>query len=841
VPTTLERQGDFSQSIDSTGRPLTIYQPGTTTPYPGNKIASGDINPAIQAVYNLYVQPNVPGYGTVEDTYNRFDALSYQNPRHEYIGRTDYQITPGERIFARWTGNYQSTVAPVGMLGLPCAGNIQIVGGCLNSQNGWNLAVDLTSTLKSNLLNELSVGPSAYRSNTTGNNGNLSVGANNINVPLIYPVTSDTSIPDFGYSGNGQTYASSYFGATPWYQANTTINVNDNLTWVRGAHTMKFGVFYQRNRKDQIAWGNSNGQYSFNNCATSNSPTTCASNTGSPFASALTGNFQSLDQSSSRPIGFFRYNQLEFYLQDTWQVSPRLTLDYGVRFVWIPPQYDDRNQIALFDPNSYVAADAVQVDPGSGNPIPGTGNLLEGMAYASNNTLPKGGWDDRGVMPEPRVGFAWDPQGDHKGVLRGGFGMSHDREQGNLIFNPAFNNPLIEVTPTITSPTYLNFSQVANAPQAAPGPLSSIVGVERAGKVPTVYSYSLGVQREAGWGVSYDIAYVGTQSRHLITNRDINTIPYGTAFTKAAQNPANFPGGVVPDVEPNLPPEYAAAGYSFSGQYAYASDYLAPYHGYDQLPYTKFDGTANYNGLQASLQRRFSKGLTFGAVYTWSKSMTTQSDDTSGFVDPFNPKLNYAVAAWDRRHVAAINYVWDVPSLTKRFHGPGWLAYLTDNYQISGLSNFMTGIPNWTQIYVPANTFDGGRQYSKLPPVELGLDNFGKPVLPPIGRPYYGTPDRLRSGGMNTTDVSVFKNIPLPGKGERFIQLRGESYNIFNHPNIQSSNFGANLNLPSYNGDGTYTPESISLVNGFGQPTAVYLPTGPGGPRVIQLGARISF
>jgi hypothetical protein len=89
--------------------------------------------------------------------------------------------------------------------------------------------------------------------------------------------------------------------------------------------------------------------------------------------------------------------------------------------------------------------------------------------------------------------------------------------------------------------------------------------------------------------------------------------------------------------------------------------------------------------------------------------------------------------------------------------------------------------------------------------------------------------------------VSLFKNLPLPGKAERSIQLRCETYNIFNHPNFSSNNFGANFTLPGYNGDGTYTPESISLANGYGQPTSVYLPSGPGGPRVIQLGARISF
>jgi hypothetical protein len=843
VPTDLERTGDFSQSINSSGQPLTIYQPGTTNPFPNNTIPAGELNSGIESVMKLYAQPNVSSYGVSQDSYNRVDSLSFSNPRKEYIGRMDYQISPGERVYARWIGNFQTTTGPMGSLGLPCDGEIQIPGGCLNTQNGWNLAGDLTSTITPSLLNELSVGPSAYRSSTTGNNGNITVGNNNINLPLLYPVSGTTSIPDVGYGGNGQSYPWSYFGATPWYQANTTINVNDNLTWVKSNHTFKFGVFYQRNRKDQISWGNSNGQFSFNNCATAYSDTVCSSNTGSPYASALLGDFQSFDQSSSRPIGYFRYNQVEFYAQDTWQITPRLTLDFGMRFVYIPPQYDDKNQIALFDPSSYTRSAGVQIDPTTGNPIPNSGNQLEGMLYASNGTLPKGGWDSRGIMPEPRFGFAWDPIGDHKGVLRGGFGMSHDREQGNLVFNPAFNNPKEVTTPTITSPTYLNLNSIATAAQSAPGVLTSIQGADRSGQIPTVYSYSLGVQREIASGFTLDIAYVGNVNRHLVTNRDINTIPYGSAFTKAAQNPANFPGGVVPDVEPNLPPEYAAAGYSFSGQYAYPANYLAPYWGYGEIPYTKFDGTSNYNGLQASVQRRFSTGLTLGAVYTWSKSMTTESSD-NGWVDPFNPKLNYQVATWDRRNVAAINYVYDIPSLAKHLGGPRWIAYATDGYQLSGVSNFMTGTPNWTPFWIPANQFDGGRQYSELAPVYLGVDSSGKPVIPAMGQPYYGTPDRLRTGGMQTWDISLFKNIPIGEKSQRTIQIRCETFNLFNHSNFASKDLGGTFTLPSYsvaNGQGTYSPESINLDKNYGQPTSVYSQAGPGGPRVIQLGAKINF
>jgi hypothetical protein len=855
TPTALEREGDFSQSFNSDLTPVKIYIPGTTTQFSGNKIdaaslpspSSADVFKQIQTIMNLYPLPNVASYGQagVNTTYNYQQPLSFTNPRKEYIARADYQISPGERIFARWIRNDQSTTGPMNSFGLACDGTLQITGGCKNTAPGWNFAANLTSTLRTNLLNELNVGPSVSRSSTTGNNGNISVAGNSISLPLLYAVNGETSIPDIGFSGRDSTsYPWSYLGATPWFQANTTINVNDNLTWIKGSHSFKFGAFYQRNRKDQIAWGNSNGQYNFSSCATSQinsgGSLSCDSAQGSPYASALLGDMSSFDQSSSRPTGYFRYNQLEFYAQDTWQVSPRLTLNYGMRFVWIPPTFDSKKQIALFDPSSYTRASGVQIDTG-GNIIPNSGNSLAGMKFSADGSLPKGGWDDRGIMIEPRVGFAWDPIGNHKGVLRGGFGMSHDREQGNLVFNPTFTNPKNVVTPSISTNTFVNVGQIATASQSAPGVMSGIIGAERTGKVPTVYSYSLGLQHEISSGFSFDLSYVGTVSRHLVTARDANTIPYGTTFTAAAQNPANFSTGVVPDVEPNLPPEYSAAGYKFSGAYAYPANYLAPYWGYDQLEYYKFDGTSNYNSLQASLQRRFGRGLTLGATYTWSKSMTTSTNDES-YVDPFNPKLySYDVAGWDRRQVAAVNYVYDIPGVVKHFGGPSWLGYLTDGYQLSGVSNFMTGTPNWTWFWQPADRLTGGRQWSKVAPAALALDDHGKPMLPAIGHPSKGTPDRLRTGGMQTWDASLFKNFPIGSKTERSVQIRCEAFNVFNHSNFNGRDLGANFNLPGYNSDGTFTPESIGLDSAFREPNSVFDQKGPGGPRVIQLGAKFVF
>jgi hypothetical protein len=849
TPTALERNGDFTQSVNGDGQPLTIYDPATGTPLAGNKIDFNSLSPTqqsvfteIQKVMNLYPLPNVSG----NNQYNFSQQLSYDDPRREDILRIDYQLNNANRIYGRWVHNSESLSSPMQDWNLLCMGTLQVVGGCTNKTPGWNLSLNLVSTIRPTLLNEFSVGPSVYRSTWTG--VNTSVSKNNINLPLLYPVSADTSIPDISFNGNGGnagvSYPWSYLGANPWFQANTTINVNDNVTWVKNSHAFKFGIFYQRSRKDQIAWGNSNGQFSFNNCSTANPA--CDSNTGSPYASALLGYYNSFSQSSARPIGYFRYNQVEFYLQDTWKLTPNLTLDYGMRFAWIPPQYDAKDQIALFDPAKYDPSKAVQIDPNDGSVIVGSGDPLNGMAYTNNGTLPQGGWGSRGVMPEPRFGFAYDMFSNHKTVLRGGFGMTHDRTQGNLVFNTVFGNPAFVVTPSVNNGQVSDLPSLAAAAAAGINqPLNGIYGAAQDGKVPTVYSYSLGVQHELGWGTTLDMAYVGTLSRHLVTARDINAIPYGTTFTAAAQNPDAY-GGTVPAVEPNLPPEYAAAGYSFSGINAYNTNYLVPYKGYGNIEYYEFNGTANYNALQVSVQRRFTKGLTFGAAYTWSKTLTTANSDED-WQDPFNPRgLDYRAASWDRTHVLAINYVYDLPSLTKHFGGPKWLGYFTDNYQLSGISNFMTGAPSadYPQggsmaLWVPANQLTGSNQWGKLPPAWIGQDKSGNLVLPTIGQPYAGTRDVLRGGGMQNWDMSLFKNFPLHGETTS-LQLRLEAYNVFNHPNFQDRAYSANLTLPYYDsGAGAFVPMSITKGSNWAQPTSQY--TGVGGPRVIQLGAKLYF
>jgi hypothetical protein len=862
TPTQLERNGDFSQSIDGNGLPVQITGPGIT-----NNVIDPTQLPApqqavfaqVQKILNLFPLPNVPGFGVNGQNYNFAEALSGNAPRREDILRADLQINGKNRLYGRWIHNTENDTSPfVGFPGpfgiFACSSSINFPGGCIQKHPGWNVSVNLVSTLTPTLLNEVSVGPSHTLSLAEGVNGNISRGKNGIDLPLLYPLSPDQSIPDMNFNNLPNTgFSGPYLGATPWHQANTTINANDNLTWVRGTHTFKAGAFYQRNRKDQIAWGNVNGQFSFSLGPTAAG--TCPANTtcGDPLASALIGDFDSFDQSTARPTGKFRYNQFEFYVQDTWRATPRLTLDYGMRFSYIPPQYDAANQIALFNPSAYDPANAVTIDPSSGNIINADGgDPLNGMQYTNAGQIPKGGWNSRGIMLEPRLGFAFDLLGNHKTILRGGYGLTHDRTQGNLIFNTVFNNPALVQTPSVAANNIANLPGLSTSSTESPVQGNNILAAARAGQVPTVSSFSLGVQQDIGHGTTLDIAYVGTLSRHLVTSRDLNAMPYGAAFQPENQNPnctdgngnPVFPGGVVPAVQPNLQPQYAAAGYNFNGYCAlgwssYTNAFLVPFKGYGQIPYLEFNGTSNYNSLQASLQRRFSNGLTFGFVYTWSKSLTTAGSDQDT-QDPFNALLDYRAAPWDRTHVFAANYVYDLPNLTKRFGGPKWLGYVTDNFQLSGVTQFMTGTPvDLNSSYsFPPGSITGSDQYGAQP-FYYTLDNTGNAVLPQIGPPVRGTRDTLRYGGIQNWDMSLFKNIPFGKTEARYIQLRLEAFNAFNHANFTNQNYGFSVNGPWNYSDPT-TPLSISKNGNYG--TNASTPgTGPGGFRVVQLGAKIYF
>jgi hypothetical protein len=224
-------------------------------------------------------------------------------------------------------------------------------------------------------------------------------------------------------------------------------------------------------------------------------------------------------------------------------------------------------------------------------------------------------------------------------------------------------------------------------------------------------------------------------------------------------------------------------------------------------------------------------------VYTWSKTLTT-ADGDEDTMDRFLPLRSYRSAGWDRTHVVAINYVYDLPGITKHFGGPKWLGYITDNFQLSGITQFMTGTPitvtnDWA---FPTGSIDGSNLWGSIP-YYVSLDNDGNPIAPTIGTPVRPSRDFFRTGGMQNWDMSLFKNIPL-GNEQRYIQLRLEAFNAFNHPNFENKYYSVNVDGPWQWNDPS-TPLSISKGDKWGQYNSQY--GGTGGPRVVQLGAKFYF
>lgn len=645
------------------------------------------------------------------------------------------------------------------------------------------------------------------------------------------------------------------FAGLPYANKNPITNITDNISKVLSTHTIKAGIFIEYAVKSENPFRPINATILFGRDRQN------PGDTGWGFANALLGNFREYTQFSKSVLPSYPYWNIEWYGQDTWKVTRKLTVNYGLRFNLVPPLYEKDNLFTNFDPAAYDPAKRVVLyqparvnnvrvarNPITGETRPaafigaivaGVGSISNGIVRSGEGDVPRGLIDSHGPQWGPRLGLAYAM--NDKTVLRLGGGAFYERISTASIGY---------TTNYLTRPPEVQLSQILYGNLATIGssagtafPLK-ITPLSKDGHVPTVYNYSAGIQRQLPLDILLDVSYVGTQSRHLAENIPFNALPFGSAWLPENQD--------------------AALGrpVAFDGTTTLPADLYRPYAGYSggniilggagsSIAHYTFGGSANYNGLQVSLNRRRGR-LQFGATYTWSKALGTQ---TSGHLTNTR-QANYGLLGLDRSHGLSFNYIYDIPSLARTgsaLDNPVG-RNIFGGWQISGLTSMSVGSPlilGYTLTGIGAaelnrritGSEDVGPRIvltcnPNLPRGERTISRFiNTSCVAPAPKGSIGMDsgiNTVRGPGLHNWDISLFKKFQYGEDPQRYVQFRLEAYNAFNHTQWGSFNSRAQFN-----------PTTGQLVNaagptnrdGFGALTQVR----GNSQRIIQLAAKFYF
>ena len=914
LPTALERQGDFSQSLDVNGNPFPYIKdpllPGTCSAssqaacfadggvlgrIPQNRLYQTGLN-----ILKWWPAPNLPtvvgqpfNYEVTDPEINllgyqplirldyqptpslrgNFKFVEYQQPNDPIVGEIpgfsdsfedDYGIWIPAGTF-NWTVN-QSTFAEVNF------------GMNFHHQEGCSITGGEPNFCR----NGIPINPSANR-NTAGfggipylfpdanilEPGTFSHEVMSRNDSPIFDGTRVHAAPEFSWGNRipgGDEGPPNFLGPFSNFILDTRNRTwNGSVTKVAGSHTLKGGYFYFRSlqRRGQ---GDMMGAINFGN--DTNNPL----DTGFGFANAALGVFSSYGQQSRWGEGAYLAINHEFYVQDNWKVKSNVTLDYGVRFVYMKPQHDAYLKSSNFLPEKWQASQApVLYVPGCANGVypcsgsnrqamnpttgqflgpnsalaigtlvPNTGNLMNGL-FASGQGITETNYTSDGLKPAPRIGAAWDVRGDQKFVVRGSVGLFFDRPSANTVYNTV-NNPPFSRNVTVR---YGQLQNLGTAGLTTEAPPSLTVWNYYSG-YPSSTQWNSGFQTALPFNFALDVAYTGQHSWNFGQGVNINSIDLGSAFLPQNQDPtmaaSSTPGASsLVTTNPNA---------------------VRFYRGYGSISQNQPILERTYHSLQVSLQRRLRNGLAFGF------------NDTMGLYDrqTVAPRLQHnadgsiTVRADQERaqellgnqnpraHTMRANFIYQIPGT-----GAGVLNALTRDWSVSGIWSGASGNAytvgysyrsagaavnlSGSPDFAPRIRLvgDPGSGCSDDPHRQFNVAAFAGPLVGSDG--LESGNDYLRGCFVSQLDLAIARNIRLGGS--RRLEFRFDIFNALNQAAVTNRATSIQYQSPSAPAAPLNSPFDTSgnLVNSRSLPrgAGVGVATDYQDPRTIQIQLRFAF
>jgi len=780
VPSNAELAGSFTT-------PVPVAPVGCVTTSGGVSTISPSCYSKNAAAYlAAFMVPNPPNNATGDQLITNYSQLN--NFRQDII-RLDQIVGDKVRIFGRYMQDKVPQNSPFSLWG---GGNYPGVETTSINAPGRNLVANATITISPKVVNEVEF-VNAWGAINADLNGIANSPSFNSQLTnnTIYsdPYGRAPNVSITGLTGLGN-------GSAPYFERNIDRNIFDNLSMQYGNHTIRTGFTAMWMQKTENGDG---GAASF----TFNDET---ANGGNPaFANFLLGQAANYSQQSKDTIPHLRYLNFEAYVQDDWKITRRLTINAGLRYSYFPSPTDSNNTLVNFDPTLYNPANAAVIDPTTGamTGLTVSGNPVNAATYANGLIFPKGNacsaaqaigpmvtcspFGSR-VNPNsnqnwgPRLGLAYDPFGDGKWAVRSGVGLFYDRTLNGIWEQNAFTNPPLVQTATVNNTPLTSTLNLFDDPSAgtaagAPlGPTHLVTTGTPTFKVPSYFAYNLSVQHAIMANTVLEVGYVGTKGTHLLGDVDVNQ---PTLAARAAN----------PTADVNA---------------------IRPYLGYGAITARIPAFTSNYNSLQVSLNRRFSRGLTLEVGYTWSKLLTTNPFDRSlATYNTYDYKQSYGPSTLNTPQMLVVSYVYELPFFRNQRNLVGQLL---GGWEISGITTIQSGqSTSVTQGSEPFGAFPNGLgMLSPGDTVQIRADQIGDQNGPKTAAEFFNTsaftaavghfgtsrPGAVLGPGIQVWDMSLIKNFKF---AERVgLQLRLETFNTFNHgnpsgidTNVGDSNFGA--------------------------------------------------